>query len=111
MSRLPRGHGSLYKSRGVGAGRYWERQQECFDISLPAAGFPERDKDPKKTLTDLFVKRSKIEFDRWNANAPERPLNSFERFGGDAPRLRGSGPMPAARGRRARGLSDLRRFP
>ncbi|MBI5242973.1 MAG: hypothetical protein HY922_04715 [Elusimicrobia bacterium] len=33
---------------------------------LPAA--PERDKDPKKTLTNLFVKRSQaIEFDRWNA--------------------------------------------
>lgn len=30
---------------------------------------PERDKDPKKTLTDLFVKKStEIEFDRWNVD-------------------------------------------
>jgi hypothetical protein len=33
--------------------------------SLPFA--PERDRDPKKTLTDLFVRPSKeLEFDRWN---------------------------------------------
>ncbi|MBI5883361.1 MAG: hypothetical protein HZB91_09695 [Elusimicrobia bacterium] len=38
---------------------------------LPTA--PERDKDPKKTLTDLFVKRSKeIEFDRWNAECARK---------------------------------------
>lgn len=33
--------------------------------SLPFA--PERDRDPKKTLTDLFVSRTReLEFDRWN---------------------------------------------
>ncbi|MBI4677265.1 MAG: hypothetical protein HY748_06755 [Elusimicrobia bacterium] len=38
---------------------------------LPAA--PERDKDPKKTLTDLFVRKSKeSEFDRWNAECARK---------------------------------------
>jgi hypothetical protein len=33
----------------------------------------QRDKDPKKTLTDSFVKRSKaVEFDRWNAECARK---------------------------------------